>query len=262
VADEEVVIVEEDNGADNPLDLDVEEKQEPAAADGKKSLKKKLLLFGLPAILLVIIATALAIYFLTKSEKTPEINNTAEINETAKPGKKPKITASELERLIEKAKALYDSGDKEGALKLFNEVSIYSEGVSNYNLGVAKMGEKDYAGALEYFKNSIKNADNELPSAINASVCYLKLGDKKTSKEYLSLAKASLYKYTGSPLYSYYYALINYYEGNYYEALSAISAPTSKFFKNESNEIAKRAYLLFGDSADMMDILLGEKNRD
>lgn len=262
MADEEVVIVEEEvGGGDDPLGLQTEEKPQESAEDGKKSLKKKLLIFGLPSLLLVILLAAVGIYFLSKAHKN-EVNVTEEINETAKPGKKPKISASELERLIEKAKALYDSGDKDGALKLFGEISIYSEAVSNYNLGVAKMGEKDYAGALAYFKNSLKSADNELPSAINSCVCYLKLGDKVAAKEYLSLAKASLPKYTGSPLYSYYYALINYYEGNYYEALSAVSAPTSKFFKNESSEIAKRAYLLFDDSVDMLEILKSEKSKD
>jgi tetratricopeptide (TPR) repeat protein len=261
VADEEVVIVEEDEG-ESPVSLpDSETAATEESGEDKSKLKKKMLLFGFPALLLAILGIASAIFFLTKSNNKPVEVNTSEAPEI-KPGKKPKITAPELERLIEKAKALYDSGDKESALRLFGEISIYSESVSNYNLGVAKMGEGDYKGALEYFKNSIKNSDNELPSAINSAVCMLKLNDKKSAREYIALARASLPKYVASPLYSYYYSLINYYDDNYYEALSAVSAPTGKFFKNESNEIAKRAYLLFDDGSDMLEILKKEKNKD
>ncbi len=264
MADDEVVIVEENEGG-------AEAAQRFAATDEvadakesdtvKKGIKKKLMLYGVPAVavLILIIAITLIILNRPKGEKV-EVN--ASEPPKIKPGVKPKITASELEQLIEKAKALYESGDKESALKLYKEISVYSESVSNYNLGVAKMGEGDYKGALEYFKNSIKSSDNELPSAINSAVCLFKLGDKKKAKEYISLAKASLPKYVNSPLYSYYYALISYYEGDYYEALAALSAPTGKFFNAESNEIAKRAYLLFDDGTDMLEILKKEKNKN
>jgi len=262
VADDEVVIVEEDEGQQANLSAATDDKADAKEEEGTKSdLKKKLLMFGVPAVAVIILIVAITLIILNtpKSEKV-EVN--ASEPPKIKPGVKPKITASELENLIEKAKALYESGDKDSALRLYSEISVYSESVSNYNLGVAKMGEGDYKGAVGYFKNSIKNSDNELPSAINSAVCMYKLGDKKAAKEYIALARASLPKYVSSPLYSYYYSLISYYEGNYYEALSAVSAPTGKFFKAESNEIAKRAYLLFDDGIDMLEILKKDKNRD
>lgn len=262
MADDEVVIVEEDGASLAKTDVVADsDKVDNGADDDKKKLKKKILFFAAPVIAVIIIAVAVTLILIgkPKSEKV-EINATEAPQ--IKPGVKPKISASELEQLIEKAKALYESGDKESALKLYGEISVYSESVSNYNLGVAKMGDGDYKGALGYFKNSIKSSDNELPSAINSAVCLFKLGDRKGAKEYIALAKASLPRYVNSPLYSYYYALISYYEGDYYEALAAVSAPTGKFFTAESNEIAKRAYLLFDDGTDMLEILKKEKNRN
>lgn len=264
MADDEVVIVEEDGSAKPTEDINPKnaaDSNNEVDGAGQASKKKKLLFFIAPAVALLIIAVAVTLILIgkPKSEKV-EINTTEAPK--IKPGVKPKIAASELEQLIEKAKALYESGDKESALKLYSQISIYSESVSSYNLGVAKMGEGDYKGALEYFKNSIKSSDNELPSAINSAVCMFKLGDRQKAKEYIALAKASLPKYVDSPLYSYYYALIGYYENDYYEALSAVSAPTGKFFQAESNEIAKRGYLLFDDSVDLLELLKKEKNKE
>ncbi len=264
MADEEVVIVEEDEGQTPVSSSEATNEAAdtaPSKDNEKTNLKKKLLLYGVPAFAVLILIVAAILLFLNSPKgETVEIN--ASEPPKIKPGIKPKISASELEQLIEKAKALYESGDKESALKLYGEISVYSESVSNYNLGVAKMGEGDYKGAVSYFQNSIKTADNELPSAINSAVCMFKLGDRKKAREFIALAKASLPKYVSSPLYSYYYALISYYEGDYYEALSAVSAPTGKFFAHESNEIAKRSYLLFDDGVDMLEILKKEKNRD
>jgi len=261
VADEEVVIVEDD-GSQSAQSEPLEERDESLKEESRSDkIKKALKKFIVPvvAITLISVAVILIIIFRPKSEKV-EINATEAAHIT--PAEKPKITAGELERLIEKAKALYQSGDKESALKLYEQISLYSESVSNYNLGVAKMGEGDYAGALKFFQNSIKSDDNELPSAINAAVCLFREGKNREANEYISLAKSSLPRYVNSPLYSYYYALVNYYEGNYYEALCAANAPTGKFYKPETNEIAKRAYLLFDSPAKALEVLKEEKSRE
>lgn len=52
-----------------------------------------------------------------------------------------------LEALIKKANFLYISGNKQEALDLYGKISNYSEGLSNYNLGVAQMEEKSNASA-------------------------------------------------------------------------------------------------------------------
>ncbi len=263
MAAEEIVIVEENDGFSSmsfgePAKPETEKKE---IVDKKKERIKKILRIGglAAGVALIIGAIALAIMKWPKSEKV-EVN--VSDSNKSKLGVKQKISISEMEQLIKKAKALYENGDKAGALKIFEEISIYSEGVSNYNLGVAKMHEGDPKGALEYFKSSIESADNELPSAINAAVCMLKLGDKKAAREYIALAKASLPRYTSSPLYSFYYTMISYYDGDYFEALSSIHSPTSKFFQEESAELAKRAYLLFDDPYEMLKILKNEKNKD
>ena len=50
--------------------------------------------------------------------------------------------AENLEAWLKKANFLYSSGNKKEALDLYEKISSYSEGLSNYNLGVAQMEEK------------------------------------------------------------------------------------------------------------------------
>lgn len=261
MAEEEIVIVENDQEHENvDLSSDAYKRIDPEEAKAKK--RKIILIATAVGGTVLLLLIGIILYFVFSKDEEPKTGDTNITKPKGEKVTKRKLTASELEKLIEKAKILYDSGNKESALLLFKEISIYSEAVSNYNLGVAKMGDGDYEGALEYFKKSTKSSDNELPSAINSAVCLFKLGKNKEAREHLSLARASLPKYGASPLYSYYYALISYYEGNYYEALAAVNAPTGKFYKKETEEIAKRAYLALDDSEATLKILKDEKHKD
>lgn len=260
MAAEDIVIVEE-NDSFASMSFGEPEKPKEVKEDKRKELIKKIVRIGAPILggALAISAAALTYIYWPTSEKV-DVNLT-DPNKTSL-SQKRKITVSEMEQLIKKAKTLYENGDKEGALKIFEEISLYSEGVSNYNLGVAKMYDGDYKGALEFFKNSIESADNELPSAINAAVCMLRLGDKKSAREYIALAKASLPRYSGSPLYSFYYSMINYYDGDYFESAAALRAPTSNLFPAEHAELAKRVFLQLDDPYETLKLLQSEKNKD
>ena len=283
MAEEEVVIVEGDD--DGGLNLDIkptkEQKQEGGTASAtttsegesakepkftfKLDRKNIILLAG--AVVMLIAAIVFTVYLV--SHRAQDDNSTAtgllfggKSYSQDQAAKRVAYDRNDIERLIKKAKALYDSGDKENALKLYKEISMFNESISSYNLGVAKMNEKDYSSAIRYFKDSLENGDNEFPAAINATLCAIKLGDKKQKEHFLELAEQALPKYVSSPLYSYYYTLLQYYSGNYFEALASINAKTSNYFDKEVGQLAPRLYLIHDDPINSLDYLLKIKNKD
>ena len=279
MAEEEVVIVEGDNQQAKPetkelsdsVSKAVGDQAQPSEAKPSKfhfKFDTKSIVFLISALLLLGLGIFLAID--TLSKKSQDENLT--FKEIIFGSKKEHIPtqaklglgkdASDIERMIKKAKALYDSGDKENALKLYNEISMFNESISSYNLGVAKMNEGDFEGAMSYFRTSLRNGDNEFPASINAVVCAVKLRDKQQKAYFLKIAERSLPKYVSSPLYSYYYTLFQYYQGNYFEALASSSAKTGDYFTKELNEVAPRIYLLHDDNENTLEYLTRIKNRD
>lgn len=163
------------------------------------------------------------------------------------PPQEAPIEPSQLEKMIQTANYLYTNGNQAEALKLFEKIALYSEAISQYNLGVVQLKEGEYAGALENFKRSIDNSENRCVSAINAAVCSLHLHREKDFNTYVDLAASYLPQEANSQLYSYYYALINYYKGHYLEALSALNHPTGDEYKNTRNMLKAKIDSLFGN---------------
>ena len=159
----------------------------------------------------------------------------------------PKIEPSELEHMIERANYMYSNGNQVEALKLYEKIALYSESISQYNLGVVQLKEKDYEGALENFKRSIANSENRCVSAINAAVCCLHLQQVENFNYYIDLASAYLSAESNSPMYSYYYALINYYKGHYLEALSALNNPTTNEYPIAQSKLKAKINTLYGN---------------
>lgn len=159
----------------------------------------------------------------------------------------PKIEPSELEHMIERANYMYSNGNQVEALKLYEKIALYSESISQYNLGVVQLKEKDYEGALENFKRSIANSENRCVSAINAAVCCLHLQQVENFNYYIDLASAYLRAESNSPMYSYYYALINYYKGHYLEALSALNNPTTNEYPIAQSKLKAKINTLYGN---------------
>lgn len=239
---QEDIIIIEDSEMEN-ID-DTSETNEPNDNDSKK---KKLIIFGglAVAVVLIVIIILLLIFKSSPHEKSSSLNN---IEEKLSKNKIVPIPPSKLENMIAKANYLYSSGSKKEALLLYEKIAIHSEAISLYNLGVAQLKNKQYKVALSTFKKAIKNNDKRCVSAINAAVCSLHLNDEKSFDYYINLAYAYLPHERQSPLYSYYYALINYYKNNYLSALIALRKPTSSEYPTTQKHLKAKIDALFGNN--------------
>jgi Flp pilus assembly protein TadD len=238
---EEIIIIDETEAAAVADAGEAESTEE----GGNERLKR--LLVALIALFFAALLALIGYALFSPKEKPAETAGFEAIETKLKEQPKEPIETSRLEKMIAKANYLYSSGAKEDALKLFERIAIYSESISQYNLGVAQLKERQYDTALETFKRAIANGDNRCVSAINAAVCALHLDNRTAYDYYIDLAQAYLPYETGSPLYSYYYTLINYYKGNYLEALSALEHPTSKEYYAMQQKIRSRISTLYGD---------------
>ena len=247
---EDIIIIEEDDAAG----FDDNSNEEVVLEYDNESKKKKIIIFGGAAIALVlIIVIVLLLVFKSSNESQDSSINFIENRLDEK--QVVKVEPSKLENMIAKANYLYSSGSKEEALFLYEKIAIYSEAISLYNLGVAQLKNEQYALALETFSKAIKNDEKRCVSAINAAVCSLHLEDKESFKYYIDLAYAYLPYELESPLYSYYYALINYYNGNYLEALSALKHPSSDEYPEVQKHLKAKIDALFGNDFDAIEAM-------
>ncbi|MEY4504934.1 MAG: hypothetical protein RL154_1231, partial [Pseudomonadota bacterium] len=252
-SDNTVILEEADDEAGLPEEI---------SDDTPKSKRLYVLIF---AAILALGALGVSTYFaFFKAEEPfilPQEENISGLVQRA-PKAKPMLSIGDVERMIEKAKALYKSGDKTEALRLYEQIALYNESASAYNLGVAKMEDNNCEEALPYLNSAIKSGENELPALLNSAVCSLKTGKERAFKKYIALAKNSLHKYGNNPLYSYYYTLIKYYENEYYQSLASINAPSSKYYAKEQASIAARIYLGYDDTYHTLQSLSKLKDRD
>lgn len=147
-----------------------------------------------------------------------------------------------VDGMIQKANALYLKGEVEQALKVYEQIAVYNESLSNYNLGVSQMNEGKFDEAFDSFKKAIANGENQSVAAINAAVCALKLNDKEKFKYYIDLAQVYLPKEGKSKLYDYYLALINYYKGYYPEALQMLQRINSEPYTDVAKYLSAKIY--------------------
>ena len=147
-----------------------------------------------------------------------------------------------VDGMIQKAIALYLKGEVEQALKVYEQIAVYNESLSNYNLGVSQMNEGKFDEAFDSFKKAIANGENQSVAAINAAVCALKLNDKEKFKYYIDLAQVYLPKEGKSKLYDYYLALINYYKGYYPEALQMLQRVNSEPYTDVAKYLYAKIY--------------------
>ncbi|EAI9478144.1 hypothetical protein C3G46_02535 [Campylobacter coli] len=170
---------------------------------------------------------------------------------TSKPIEQPVVMPDEsynyndmtrVDGMIQKANALYLKGEVEQALKVYEQIAVYNESLSNYNLGVSQMNEGKFDEAFDSFKKAIANGENQSVAAINAAVCALKLNDKEKFKYYIDLAQVYLPKEGKSKLYDYYLALINYYKGYYPEALQMLQRVNSEPYTDVAKYLSAKIY--------------------
>ncbi|WP_294961789.1 hypothetical protein [Sulfurimonas sp.] len=239
---EDIIIIEESDAAGS----DKTHAPDFILDDGS-SKKKKILLFGIIAIVLVLIII-IALLFIFKSSDTEQTSSLNFIETKLEQNDTKHVEASKLENMIAKANYLYSTGSKDEALFLYEKIAIYSEAISVYNLGVAQLKDETYDLALKTFKKAIINDEKRCVSAINAAVCALHLKDEKSFNYYIDLAYAYLAKEKNSPQYSYYYTLINYYNKNYLEALSALENPTSDEYPTTQKHLKAKINALYSNN--------------
>jgi tetratricopeptide (TPR) repeat protein len=176
----------------------------------------------------------------SKKAEVLDINTTKIVENFNKKNNISSFSPSNLENMIKKANLLYERGDKNEALKVYEKIATFNEAISYYNMGVAKLKEKNYKEALDSFKKAINNGEQRCVSSINAAVASLELGRQDLFKYYIDLAYTYLPQESNAPLYSYYVGLINYYKNFYYESLAAFTHQNSKYYTYEQNYLASK----------------------
>jgi tetratricopeptide (TPR) repeat protein len=255
---DEIIIIED---SDAVSDATESEAVVETLVDEAEAKKKKLILFGGIAVVVVLLIAVTAVLLALKSKKDTKSHvDISFIDTEIKKDKKPKIAPSKLENMIAKANYLYETGSKEKALSLYEQIATYSEAISDYNLGVAQLKEGQYELARKTFDKAIANREKICVSAINAAVCSLHLNDEQNFRYYIDLAYAYLPYEIDSPLYSYYHTLINYYNKNYFAALNTLKNSTTKAYKTTQNNLSAKINALYNNNYDALDAL--ERNSD
>jgi len=244
---EEVVVIEDDNGQQ---ESDNNEEEQLKEEEKKKKNKLFLILIALLIFLIVLLLVLLLVVVL-KKQKENNSSPSAEIEKITKKLKKKHIRKDTIDQLVKKANILFVKGKHNEALNLLNKLSVFSESLSNYNLGVIQIKEKHYKKAIEYFNKAIANKDNRCIAAINAAYCSLKLKDKKRFYYYSHLAELYLPETTELKGYPYYYALVHYYLGEEFEALAGLNKALS--YPKKVNRLRTAIYNLYDDPYHVID---------
>ncbi|WP_104697053.1 MULTISPECIES: tetratricopeptide repeat protein [unclassified Helicobacter] len=239
--------------------------------------KKKIVFLGIGGVLsFIILASILLLLFFNKKprfqyentsqqearELEDEIEITTEFLQ-ALPKVETRLSQvddTNLNLLIQKANILYNDGNTTEALNIFNRIATFSQGLANYNLGVMQIKQKDYKEALKSFENSINSGEDISLSALNAAVSARYMGDKELFSYYLHLATSRLPEENQKPFYSYLYALVNFYNENYFAALSSITNPISDSYVSMSSDISAKSFLVFGDDENAIGALEKQEN--
>lgn len=273
--EEEVVILEGSDDLDEITDLALEgeesdpikeelsnpEYQDEIIQEEKNNRRQKLIII-ISAVFLVIIITILIILILIKlNKKPPQPEQTTQIIEKIqKKEKTNKFTPSKIDKMLQHANILYEKGNKLEALDIYKDIATYNEAISQYNIGVAQMKEENFQNALVAFKNAILNKEKRTVSAINGAICALRLKDKELFTYYIDLAYTYLPEENNSPLYSYYVGLINFYKGNYEEALSAFSHPSTEHYLARQNYLASKVSSFLDNPYNALNSIQKQKN--
>ncbi|MFK5881550.1 MAG: hypothetical protein QM482_05000 [Sulfurospirillum sp.] len=261
MAEEEVVILEAEDDISPLINAQTEEsttKPSNGSKNGDNNKKLFTIVIGSLVALLIIIALIVLVLVL-KNKQQPKVENINTQEIVKKLTKKENIyqfSKSKVENMIKKANLLYEKGQKQKALKIYEEIATFNEALSSYNIGVAKMKEKNYKDAIKAFKKAILNREQKTISSINAAVCALHLGNTKLFNYYIDLAYAYVPDEINSPLYSYQLSLINYYRNFYYEALSSLKHPSGKFYKDEQHYISSKILAYLDHNKEAIDMLL------
>ncbi len=239
----------------------VEEEPQTTQPEEKKKLfdKKFIILVSALGGLALILLVVLILLIVFKEDKQTILNTQVLDDNTST--SITKVKQSALDLVVQKANLLYEKGDVESALELYNNINIFNQSLSSYNLGVAQMKQKDFTSAIENFKQSLELEEHKVAAAINIAVCYFKLGDREKFKYYLDLARVHLPQDSKSSLYDYYLGLINYYQGFYPEALQMFMRSNNiNGYQGESYYLGAKIYALLNSEQNAINFL--QKQQD
>ena len=252
--EEEIIIID-----DNEAIEDSHASDDNSDKEQSNFKQKKPLIFALLAIVLIIIIIVTFLSLSSKEEESMPFDADFLEKKLAK-SNTTLVQPSKLENMIVKANYLYSNGSKEKALSLYADIAHYSEAISQYNLGVAQLKDKQYQQAFNTFSKAIKSDEKRCVSAINAAVCALHLNDDKSFKYYIGLAYAYLPYEVNSPLYSYYFTLISYYKKDYLNALNSLKNSTSTEYPDIQKNLSAKINALYQN--DYIAIEVMEENFD
>lgn len=214
--------------------------------DWKKDNKLAFIIAILVGIIFIFITLFLFVRSVNVTPKNVIIPTAIQAAELMKDSENLKFEMTKIDGMIQKANALYLRGEREQALRIYEQISVYSESLSNYNLGVAKMNQQNYKEALESFKKAIASNENQTVAAINAAVCSLYLKDRAKFNYYLDLAYVYLPDEGDSDLFNYYLSLINYYKGYYPEALQMLQKIDNEIYADNAKYLSAKIYAKMG----------------
>lgn len=243
---EEIVLLEEDKST-----------EQPSIPKKEKFDKRIFIIMGLIVLILILLIVAILLIPSKKHKQDKENLQQEKIEILSQ-----KFESQKLDQMISRANALYVQGNKKEALKIYENIALYSQTLSNYNLGVSQMKQKRYDLALQSFQKALQNNENITPSSINLAVCHLYLGDEKRFKYYIDYAKVYLDKEVNNPLYDYYLGLINYYQGFYVEAYESLKSESHIDYEDDAIYIRAKIMANYGELEKSKELLLKQKSYD
>ncbi len=238
------------------LNLDDEDLEEEALVDVPSEIEEKLdteqqnkLIYIVIILLIVAIfilgALFFYLYYKKKSETKPHEVNATEIVEKIVTKEKDEKENSQIQTLLKEAQRLYEKGEREKALRIYQKIARYNRALSWFNIGVARLKDANYTEAIEAFDKASLDDRLKCESALNAAVCAYNLKDRTLFEHYMYRAKEYLVFEQESPLYSFYQTLFNYYQNAYPEALVSITHPTSDYYHPKEFMIGSKIYTSF-----------------
>ena len=237
--DEQLLIFDDEEETEEKLPDDSSE----PVKQSSKNLNTSLLVVIISLLILLIIAIATFITLKNTSQEViePEANATTIIKNIKKSESKP-LENSKLSKLTAKAKALYMSGKKEEALKIYEEISFFHKSLADFNLGVTLMKDKKYQEAIKHFETSSQLDDLKFESSFNIALCYKLLNDKQNFDKYIKKSDKYIISKYNSPLFNYYMGLLEYYKNMPFESLVILRKYNSKYFNQNKNLMLSKEY--------------------
>ena len=237
-------------------DDDLEEESAQESTKNKASVEEKsdnkiihYAIIGLLVFMIILLAVFTYLYIQKKNTPKEDDINASQIIQNIQDKELTPTEENEAQNLLKKADRLFMEGKKSEALLIYEELSHYNKALSYYNIGVAKLKEKNYEKAIDAFEKAMQSTKLKCASALNMSICYLNLKNEPRFKYFLTLADKYLPYMINQPLYSYYYTLINYYKNQPLESLTSIKNPTADFYNHQQNIIASKALSILQNDA-------------